>query len=252
MERHIALLLDLLGFSKAVLAGDVDRVDALLHFVQRLANLRGKFNLEGQSLPDGSYRFSGIRPEVTTFSDLLLLSFPLPAAGPQSLTPILADMWLQEAEKWVAFVATEALNLGLLVRGALALGPLYHDQTVAFGSALIEAHELESRAAVNPRVLLSTTLCNAMETDQTRRLLRDRDGRMHLNYFRGIFDVAVLGGPEFLDNARNWLQQKVVAIDQNTKTLSDRDLGGPAAKWVWFKYELLKAAEHRGICTTDL
>ncbi len=252
MERHIALLIDLLGFSDAVLTSNTQQTDSLLKFVRRIATLQGRFNLDGEAPPDGGLIFRSIRPEVTTFSDLLFLSFPLPevsAEVPPVLTQIIADMWLQEVERWTGVIAVEALKIGMLIRGGLALGALYHDQTesVTFGPALVQAHELESRDAVYPRVLLSRELRDKLSSDPKQRLLRDKDGLLHLDYFKPMFDHAIPKGPRFLDDARAWLNINVGKIEANSAALSDRGRLRQASKWDWFKSELVDAAKRRGI-----
>ena len=47
------------------------------------------------------------------------------------------------------FQFAAALN-GFYIRGAVTVGPLFHDATSVFGPALIRAHELECREAVTP------------------------------------------------------------------------------------------------------
>lgn len=250
VEQHIALLIDLLGFSDAVLTWNTEDTDTLLHFVERISILQGSFNLDGESTPEGGYKFHGIRPEVTTFSDLLFASFPVPEAD-MTLTPIITDMWLQEIERWTGVIAAEALKIGMLVRGGLVLGPLHHDQarSITFGPALVEAHELESRQAVHPRVLLSKRLCATLADDQKQRLLCDKDGLLHLDYFKAMFNHAVQG-PDFVENARLWLKAEIEKIDANSARLSRLGHARQAAKWEWFKSALLSAGKRRGVTAT--
>jgi hypothetical protein len=47
----------------------------------------------------------------------------------------------------------ELLCLGYFVRGAIALGKLYHDDEMVFGDALVRAYELETSVARFPRIL---------------------------------------------------------------------------------------------------
>src|SRR5262249_8589289 len=51
--------------------------------------------------------------------------------------------------------AVTLLAKGLLIRGGIAKGPLYHDDSIVFGPALIEAYQLETGVAKFPRVILS-------------------------------------------------------------------------------------------------
>ncbi len=239
MAQQIGILIDLLGFSEAVLSADNERTDTLLRLIQKIATLQGKFNLEGEPMPDGSYRFHGIRPEVTTFSDLLFASFPLPEIDPV-LAPVIADMWLQEAERWVGVVAAEALDVDLLVRGGVAVGDLFHDQatSITFGKVLVEAHALESRCAKNPRILLSTRLCSSINADQRRHLLADTDGKYRLNYFKRMF-AHVAGGSR---DAGKWADDRIAMMDKTIIALKSLDKPDPADKWIWYRNEFVGGA----------
>jgi hypothetical protein len=92
---------------------------------------------------DGSYRIS-ITPELTTFSDLVVVSYGMGALQPAEeeaqieLESLWIDMVLQEIQRICARIAKTALDIGLLIRGAVSFGELYHEGSVVLGSALIE------------------------------------------------------------------------------------------------------------------
>lgn len=81
---------------------------------------------------------------------------------------------------------------GFFVRGGLAVGPLFIDDTSVYGSALLEAYALESKVAVNPIVVLSDdvtklvqrhlTYYHGEEAPHVRDVLRAPDGRFFINY----------------------------------------------------------------------
>ena len=52
-------------------------------------------------------------------------------------------------------LSVRLLTEGLLIRGAVAKGPLYHKQSVMFGPALLDAYGLETNVAMYPRIVLS-------------------------------------------------------------------------------------------------
>jgi len=60
----------------------------------------------------------------------------------------------------VLFVQLNCALKGWFLRGGWADGNLFMDEDTVFGSALIEAHDLESKKAVYPRVLLSKRVKN--------------------------------------------------------------------------------------------
>lgn len=47
---------------------------------------------------------------------------------------------------------------GILIRGAITIGNLYHKSGVILGKGMIEAYHLELKSAVYPRIILSKTL----------------------------------------------------------------------------------------------
>lgn len=85
-----------------------------------------------------------------------------------------------------------ALN-GWFVRGGLTLGPLYFDDEVVFGPALVEAYELEHQMARDPRIMLSARVARVVKSHlrfyaepffspQNGYVLVDTDDTMFLNY----------------------------------------------------------------------
>ncbi len=57
------------------------------------------------------------------------------------------------------------LDLGVLVGGGVSFGPLYHDASVVFGPALVEAYHLESDCAKFPRVIGSDAVFSASQAE---------------------------------------------------------------------------------------
>ena len=55
----------------------------------------------------------------------------------------------------IANLTLDLMQEGLLIRGAIAKGKLYHKKGVMFGPAFIEAHRIEQTVAKYPRVVLS-------------------------------------------------------------------------------------------------
>ena len=96
---------------------------------------------------------------------------------------------------------------GFFIRGGLAVGLLFMDENSVYGAALLEAYRLESKAAVNPIVVLCD---NTMKLEdmhisyytgeiapQIRDVLRGPDGRYFLNYLTECIIEGDYG--EYLD-----------------------------------------------------
>jgi hypothetical protein len=84
---------------------------------------------------------------------------------------------------------------GLFLRGGLTSGPVCMTDEIIFGASLIECYELESKAAIVPRVLLSESLSKVLldsyqgsdrecHQDKGNSICRDVDGWWFVNYLQ--------------------------------------------------------------------
>lgn len=106
----------------------------------------------------------------------------------------------QELESEFAFILWplsefqfEMAKKGFFIRGGLSVGPLYIDEDIVYGPALLEAYKLENSAAVNPIVSLSDDVMELVlehiryysdkeDAPQNRDILVNSDGRFFINY----------------------------------------------------------------------
>ncbi|MGP1281670.1 MAG: hypothetical protein ACTS1X_01720 [Parasphingopyxis sp.] len=104
---------------------------------------------------------------------------------------------------------------GILLRGAVVSGKLLHTNKFVFGPALIEAYNLESRAAQYPRVILDREVIQLAgkaradhhsardEKDYVRSLLeQDSDGMYYVDYFykaHGELNDPDLDFPQYIE-----------------------------------------------------
>ncbi len=63
----------------------------------------------------------------------------------------------------LGFIQVNLVNRGILVRGSLTLGLICHAGGLVFGSGLVEVHELESKVAKYPRIIVSNTALEALK-----------------------------------------------------------------------------------------
>ena len=91
---------------------------------------------------------------------------------------------------------------GFFVRGALTLGPLCVTDEIIFGTALIESYQLESKASIVPRVVVTEPVVNAIAAQvrlsgnqspgsQEELLCRDIDGWWFVNYLQAAVEPEV-------------------------------------------------------------
>jgi hypothetical protein len=114
------------------------------------------------------------------FSDALVLASPIGADGDEVSA-------VAELVSHAAWLQLNLLAADFFVRGGLSVGLFHIRDGLLFGPALVEAYELESRDAVNPRVVLSKAAEQAV-TRPNNLLLCDGDGWTFINYLHLLFD----------------------------------------------------------------
>jgi hypothetical protein len=226
-RNHFVLYLDFLGVSEAASTWGEARAAGLIATLKTIAAARASFAIDGESMPDGSYKFK-IVAETLTFSDHIVASYPVFDDAPMPID-MLMDMYLKLSQDMVSKIAVEALNIGLLVRGGLTIGKLHHSDGVVFGEAMVDAHRLESRAAIFPRVAVSSRIYANLPPDQRGRLLHDSDGIWHLDYFSNMLTSIAPG------ERKKWTGVCAELIDDNVNAFEKTEKWNEFAKWSWFK-----------------
>ncbi len=170
----VVTFLDILGFkeaaTRACAEGHGDK------FLRKLKTALRKAQAHVKS-PRGSWA-------VKRFTDNLVIGFPLFDDG--------------ESELGRTFMSTGLYQFtlaqhGLFVRGGITIGDVYVGGDTVFGAALVDAHELESVHARDPRIILSPSAmtlvyqhllyyADVRGTPQDYHLLVDADGHVFINY----------------------------------------------------------------------
>jgi hypothetical protein len=123
------LYIDFLGVSAAS-TWDEDRASGIIKILKEIASMRSSFDINGESLADGSYKFK-VSAETSTFSDHIVASYPVLPDWPLPIE-LLLEIYLKLSQDIVRQTAVAALNIGLLIRGCLTMGKLYHGGADAF------------------------------------------------------------------------------------------------------------------------
>jgi hypothetical protein len=127
-----------------------------------------------------------------------------------------------------AQVVMAALGLGLLVRGGLSRGKLYHQGRVVVGEAMVDAYRLETKVARNARVVVSPRISD------NDRLFTDADGERCLDYM----DQMMLLAEDRHGDAQGWARSKLSEIEATINALLANGQSNEAAKWDYFKDKL--------------
>lgn len=138
-EERIVAFIDILGFSDLVAhsSGDIHSLCRLTSALDEFYNLLWEYEADGMK---SSFAF-------TQFSDSIVVSAL--ADSSDSFAMI---------QQLLCGIMTLAFDYGIFVRGGIAKGQLLHDETMLVGPAMVEAHRLESKVAIYPRVILSEEL----------------------------------------------------------------------------------------------
>jgi hypothetical protein len=172
-ERYCAYL-DILGFRDLVrsLSTDPAHVQSLRRLLQKV------------HAPPGAELKPKVR--VQSISDAVALSTQLNAAA--------LDAMLQS----IAWLMLDLLWEGYFVRGAVVKGPLYHDDHMVFGKALVDAYYYESEVAKYPRVVVVREVREEIlkaempkaQPELMKLLKQSEDGPMFLDVLRFVRDIG--------------------------------------------------------------
>jgi hypothetical protein len=241
LVERFTLFFDFLGTSAAA-SWPKEKLYPFLDLLIAIgAQIPSAQSLEGSPLDDGGYRFQ-ITPEVTAFSDNIVVSYPSPSDEESFPTDTPKHLrfsahWTkfmcQDAIRMLSGVAEMALRIGVLIRGGYCHGQLYHENNVVFGEAMVDAHRLERDVAIYPRVLVSDRILEMLDgiPDSDRDfLLQDSDGCWHLNYFGAMLRHSS-DGPIDDEQARRWKRAHLTTIEAE---IAGSD-GRIREKWLWFK-----------------
>jgi hypothetical protein len=239
LTNHEVLFLDFLGFAASVQNWDDEQMGRLIEILLAISNAQSKFDIRGGVQSDGGYKINS-RPEITTFSDHIVVSYPEIAKTPEipdEIWHVMSDGWAgmvrEQMQKITAQVAFAALEIGLLVRGGLSRGKLYHGSRVVVGEAMVEAHRIESKVADVARVVASPTI------GDNDRLFTDTDGERCLDYMTELMLLA----QDRRSDARVWAINTLAQIGATITGLESKGLTKEATKWIYFRDKLSHAAE---------
>lgn len=114
------------------------------------------------------------------FSDNLVVALPLSGDVEKQHWEIILFM------RTVSNIQSSCVGgiVGWLLRGGMTIGPAYMDEVMVWGEALVEAHHLEDRLAVFPRIVLAeNTACSLLKDEELSAFVnQDFDGLYYLNY----------------------------------------------------------------------
>ena len=193
--RHIVAILDLIGASEIINGERSETVMSIIsHIFEQAYNTWPYL----ESAPD---ELHGIKR--VAFSDNIALALELPEDMSVDRVKSVTEYFI----KYISVFQAAALGYKLLFRGGISIGQLYMDSDTNFiwGKALVEAHILEEKTAVYPRVVLSQQL-EQLELPDTTRIVKDFDGV----YFVDYLSIVKIKSPKWIDEAKKIIQNAYV------------------------------------------
>jgi len=258
-EKRLIIFIDLIGFKNYIYSncdnGKESVVTALTtHFQEQVSE--GVKYIKGNS--------HSFKPTFNFFSDTIIISFPLEIfnapddykffkskAYPNNELNIDKFRLLFSAIHSICDIQLHSLQHGLLTRGCITIGDIYHNKNTWFGPGLIEAYEHESKIANYPRVILSKSALeyfkNEVITDQNSSWIQDSDGFFYVNYIAWIHTKL----NDDYCKAHHILREIIV---NNLEMLKDQGKYNELQKWQWlsiyfntYSNSKLKSAHGEGL-----
>lgn len=218
--KYVAFL-DLLGFRELVKQSGTDVLERH-RLVEALKLVR-----------DTLCENPAIDFQFTHFSDCIVLSAE---HSPHALWQLFQS---------IEILTCNLLQYDILVRGGLAVGPTHHSKDFVFGTAMIEAYELESKSEAGPLVLLSKEVAQEVEQlgpDFMQWLKEDERGRPFIHYLMRYAEYS--STTEIGKVVLTYPAQRIAYfIGQRLK----KDKGRVLEKAVWFQSYWNEAVAARGV-----
>lgn len=190
-EEKIVAFIDILGFKNLV------NEETNIETVE--ATLRMPYNFRKDDMAK-QLKITGVM--MTSISDSIV--FSIKRKEKNAMNKIMRIV--------SAFAQTLLLKNGLLLRGGIVVGKIYHDNEIVFGPGLVKAYELESQIAIFPRIVMKTSdfeqaILSCTETSQyiwRKVFVKNEDNLLSLDIFRHMDQKR-------LDLCYGWLEQMKVS-----------------------------------------
>ena len=165
--------------------------------------------------------------KVTTFSDSLVISYPMEDGNVEALYSILLDL---------IGLQLDLLDDNVIIRGGIAIGNLRHTQSEIFGPAMNEAYRLESKIAKYPRIVIcKETVENYLKKTTSEEQNKDKlDKLLKWDNSDGIYYLDYLGNSELFCafGDYNLMLDKIASIIRHGKQTGDEKTRG---KYLWLE-----------------
>lgn len=222
-QEYYVAFLDILGFKALLKDRTCEEIYSIFEILHQ--NARGKLNLNGVDIQ----AYKHIHHIILSDSIIIYIKANKPDAF-AALVHICNKLQYSLANR----------DKPILLRGAIAIGDLYHKKDVIYGSGLSSAYSLESNLAKYPRIIFTgdvlerglenTTYMFPYMEGFTNLYQKDKDSLYFVNYFSPDFwDTNIL--IKYYDSLNNICNEQLnQAIEEGLRN-----------KYIWLKKKVDKA-----------
>ncbi|EKB22399.1 hypothetical protein HMPREF1170_02661 [Aeromonas veronii AMC35] len=224
LKKSYCVFMDVLGFSNLIStsSGQHNENEVFLQFYEtstKILRVINKLSNDGFSM------------KVKIFSDNILLAAPWYTDEGENEFGLIVEA-IQEYQLRMALH-------GFFIRGGLSIGKLFIDDSMIYGKALLDAYDLESKIASDPKVVISDEAFNIFKkhtryyahpehAPQNSDIVVDADKRGFINYLQALILEDHDG--QVIDTANLILHKEKIleALNCNSENIK-----------VWYKYHWL-------------
>ena len=216
-KNSLTTFIDILGFRNLVgtrSGAEIKNIIDLLHYIG---------DVDADDHPHTIGKQSDLGLYVTAFSDSVVRVQDADQPG-GLFHELLAIVHMQAS----------LVYKGVFLRGGVAFGTMFAEHRVLFGDGLIQAYDLESKGACNPRILVDGPVLTALHSGNARSrhsvleertyiddlIAEDEDGKHFVDYLRAYkteLDEPAYDYPAFLGHHKNAIQTGHATAEGNRR-----------------------------------
>lgn len=172
LEEYVVAFIDILGASKKI-SDNSEKSLNIVHAVYENALSSCEKLYDNNSIKN-------LKPKVRIFSDNIVIAVPTKEKGDFSAFISIAIL--------SGLIQHEFLHYKYLVRGGIAIGDFFIDDTMLWGNALLDAYYIENNVSIFPRIVVhpETVAKLHLATNEKRQkwILQDADGLFFVDYMQ--------------------------------------------------------------------
>ena len=208
LEEYVIAFIDILGASEKI-KEDSEKSLNIVHTVYENALI------SCEKLYDNEY-IKELKPLIRIWSDNIVIAVPIKQNNDFAAFTSIAIL--------SGLIQYEFLHYRYLVRGGIAIGDFFVDETMVWGKALLDAYYIESNVSIYPRIVIHPEIVGKLNlaTNKYRQkwIKQDSDGLFFVDYMQEIgFDKNFMDILVYRINECEKLMDEAVDMKSKQKVL---------------------------------